>query len=149
MISWRAASAQSSHTIGLFFVEKSNHMLGLVFDTRLANCSSVTPPATKLPTPSAWASVDCDDSFVFAQGDIQCAFYHLRLPTGMESLFSLPAISNRHIGLTSINGRPVGIHDFAQPLVTVVAMGWSWVHFCQSALVRALTDAGFDSSDMI
>eukprot|EP00959_Pyramimonas_sp_CCMP1952_P196524 4108887-Pyramimonas_sp.AAC.1 len=29
-------------------------------------------------------------------------------------------------------------------------MGWSWaLHFCQSALVRALTDAGFDSGDMI
>ncbi|CAK0838172.1 unnamed protein product [Prorocentrum cordatum] len=150
MISWRAASSQSSHTIGLFFVEKSNHVLRLVFDTRLANCSFATPPATKLPTPSAWASVDCDDSFVFAQGDIQCAFYHLRLPPGMESLFSLPAISNRHIGLTSINGRPVGIHGFVQPLVTVVPMGWSWaLHFCQSALVRALTDAGFDSGDMI
>ncbi|CAK0858696.1 unnamed protein product, partial [Prorocentrum cordatum] len=150
MISWRAASDQSSHTIGLFFVEKSNHMLRLAFDTRLANCSFVTPPPTKLPTPSAWASVDCDDSFVFAQGDIHCAFYHLRLPPGMESLFSLPAISNRHIGLTSIQGRPVGIHDFVQPLVTVVPMGWSWaLHCCQSALVRALTDAGFDSGDMI
>eukprot|EP00959_Pyramimonas_sp_CCMP1952_P086256 1804137-Pyramimonas_sp.AAC.1 len=64
----------------------------------------------------------------------------------MESLFSLPAISNRHIGLASINGRPVGIHDFVQPLVTVVPMGWSWaLHSCQSALVRTLTDAGFDS----
>ena len=49
MISWQAASVNSPFTIGLFFVEKSNHMLRLVFDTRLANCSFLAPPATRLP----------------------------------------------------------------------------------------------------
>eukprot|EP00959_Pyramimonas_sp_CCMP1952_P375336 7861233-Pyramimonas_sp.AAC.1 len=54
-IAWRAASPQFAHPIGLFFVENSNRMLRLTFDTRLANCSFAAPPATKLPAPSAWA----------------------------------------------------------------------------------------------
>ncbi|CAK0871015.1 unnamed protein product, partial [Prorocentrum cordatum] len=74
MIAWRVASPQSSHSIGLFFVEKSNRMLRLVFGTSLANCSFDAPPAGELPTP------------------------------GMESLFSLPAISNGRTGLKSIYG---------------------------------------------
>ncbi|CAK0899503.1 unnamed protein product [Prorocentrum cordatum] len=122
----------------------------LAFDTRLANCSFAAPPATRLPTPGARASADCDGSFAFAQGDIQCAFCHLRLPAGMESLFPLPAISHRCIGFKSINGAPIGINDFVQPLVTVVPMGWSWtLHFGQSALTRALSDVGFQDCEMI
>ncbi|CAK0875907.1 unnamed protein product [Prorocentrum cordatum] len=123
-MSRQAASPLASFTTSLFFVEKSNHMLRFAFDTRMANCSFAAPPAARHPTPGARASVDCDDSIVFAQGDIQCAFYHLRLPAGKESLFSLPAISNISIGLKSINGAPTGINDFAQPLVTVAPMGW-------------------------
>ncbi|CAK0838468.1 unnamed protein product, partial [Prorocentrum cordatum] len=149
MISWRVSSEQASFSTGLF-VQKSNGKLRLVFDTRLANCSFSCPPATRLPTPSAWASLDCDDSFHFAQGDIQCAFYHLRLPAGMESLFSLPPINNRSVGLKSVNGVRLGINDCVQPLVTVVPMGWSWaLHLCQSALTRALSDVGFGRDDMI
>ncbi|CAK0871171.1 unnamed protein product, partial [Prorocentrum cordatum] len=150
MIARRAASPQSSHSIGLFFGEKSIRMPRLAFDTRLANCSFAAPPATELPTPSARASVDCDDSFVLAQGDTQCAFYHLRLPARMESLFALPAIPNRTVGLKYISGAPIGINDFVQPLVTVVTSWWGWaLHYCQSALVIALSDVGFESSDMI
>ncbi|CAK0792755.1 unnamed protein product, partial [Prorocentrum cordatum] len=58
--------AAASFTTGLFFAGKSNHMLGLAFDTRLANCSFAAPPATRLPAPSARASADRDDSIVFA-----------------------------------------------------------------------------------
>ncbi|CAK0811879.1 unnamed protein product, partial [Prorocentrum cordatum] len=150
MISWRVSSEQASFSTGLFFVQKSNGKLRLVFDTRLANCSFSCPPATRLPTPSARASLDCDDSFHFAQGDIQCAFYHLRLPAGMESLFSLPPMNNRFVGPKSVNGVRLGINDCVQPLVTVVPMGWSWaLHLCQSALTRALSDVGFGRDDMI
>ncbi|CAK0840106.1 unnamed protein product, partial [Prorocentrum cordatum] len=150
MITWRVSSEQASFSTGLFFVQKSNGKLGLVFDTRLAKCSFSCPPATRLPTPSAWASLDCDDSFQFAQGDIQCAFYHLRLPAGMGSLFSLPPINNIFVGLKSVNGVRLGINDCVQPLVTVVPMGWSWaLHLCQSALTRALSDVGFGRDYMI
>ncbi|CAK0863616.1 unnamed protein product, partial [Prorocentrum cordatum] len=150
MISWRVSSEQASFSTGLFFVQKSSGKLRLVFDTRLANCSFSCPPATRLPTPSARASLDCDDSFHFAQGDIQCAFYHLRLPAGMESLFSLPPVNNIFVGLASVNGVRLGINDCAQPLVTVVPMGWSWaLHLRQSALTRALSDVGFGRDDVI
>ncbi|CAK0883156.1 unnamed protein product [Prorocentrum cordatum] len=149
MITWRGSSEQASFSTGLFFVQKSNGKLRLVFDTRLANCSFSCQPATRLPTPSARASLDCDDSFYFAQGDIQCFFYHLRLPAGMESLFSLPPINNRFIGLKSVNGVRLGINDCVQPLVTVVPIGWSWaLHLCQSALTRALSDVGFGRDGM-
>ncbi|CAK0831114.1 unnamed protein product, partial [Prorocentrum cordatum] len=150
MITWRVSSEQAPFSTGLFFVLKANVKLRLVFDTRLANCSFSCPPATRLPTPSARASLDCDDSFQFAQGDIQCAFCHLRLPAGMESLFSLPPINNRFLGLKSVSGVRLGINDYVQPLVAVVPMGWSWaLHLCQSALTRALSDVGFGSDDMI
>ncbi|CAK0911425.1 unnamed protein product, partial [Prorocentrum cordatum] len=122
-ITWRVSSEQAPFSTGLSLVLKTNSKLRLVLDTRLANCSFSCPPATRLPTPSARASLDCDDCFQFAQGDIQCAFYHLRLPAGMESLFSLPPINDRFLGLKSVNGVRLGINDYLQPLVTVVPMG--------------------------
>ncbi|CAK0911449.1 unnamed protein product [Prorocentrum cordatum] len=117
MISWRVSSEQASFSTGLFFAQKSNGKLRLVFDTRAT---------------------------------FRVLFYHLRLPAGMESLFSLPPINNRFVGLKSVNGVRLGINDCVQLLVTVVPMGWSWaLHLCQSALTRALSDVGFGRDDMI
>ncbi|CAK0890187.1 unnamed protein product, partial [Prorocentrum cordatum] len=83
-------------------------------------------------------------------GAIQRAFYRRRLPAGMEPLFSLPAISNGYICFKCISGAPIGIGDFARPLVAVTPTGWSWtLHVCESALTRALSDAGFQGGEMI
>eukprot|EP00959_Pyramimonas_sp_CCMP1952_P237155 4956742-Pyramimonas_sp.AAC.1 len=65
----------------------------------------------------------------------------------MGLLISLPATPNACVGFKSINEAPIGLNDFVQPLVTVVPMGWSWaLHFCQSALTRALSGVGFQDA---
>ena len=56
MIRWERAAGRRGN-VGAFFVLKSSGKLRLVLDTRVANCSFKKPPATRLPTASAWSHV--------------------------------------------------------------------------------------------
>ena len=40
----------SDYSVGVFFVEKANGKLRMVFDTRKANCDFVNQVSTKLPS---------------------------------------------------------------------------------------------------
>eukprot|EP00959_Pyramimonas_sp_CCMP1952_P382116 8006938-Pyramimonas_sp.AAC.1 len=66
--------------------------------------------------------------------DLECAFYHMRLPRGMETLFTLPSISVavlQELGMIDLDFDPL---SRVTPMVTVLPMGFSWaLHFCQSA----------------
>ena len=145
MLRWRKACGPERATVGVFFVFKSDgESLRLIFDTRWANLAFQEPASTRLPTASAWSNVELAGDAVMAQGDIQCAYYHLRLPAGMEEFFTLPSLSNRFLGLDAISGDSVSIHDGLVPMIVVAPMGWSWaLHFCQSTVVRALEEEGF------
>ncbi|CAK0817312.1 unnamed protein product, partial [Prorocentrum cordatum] len=151
MLEWEVAERQAAYSTGFFFVEKSNGVnLRLVFDTRVANMSFSAPPSTRLPTPSAWSALEASNDFYVAQGDIQCAFYHMKLPPQLHRYFPLPVAPNRHVGLKVINGVKIPTKAFLQPLVSVMPMGWSWaLHFCQSALTAAIRDAGIDDDAML
>ena len=87
---------------------------------------------------------------VLAQGDIQCAFYHMLVPPGMEELFTLPTISNRLLGVAHLKGVPIAGDCLLQPMVRVLPTGWSWsLLFCQSTTRRALVENGFGDGDLI
>ena len=151
MISFRVARAADPYSLGFFFVKKvGKGSLRLVFDTRVANEGFVAPPKTTLPTAAAWAALEAEHPVVLAQGDIQCAFYHMLVPKGMEELFTLPTISNRLLNIKQIDGQPVPLDCILQPRVRVLPMGWNWsLLFCQSLMRRALVHNGFGDGDLI
>eukprot|EP00959_Pyramimonas_sp_CCMP1952_P294293 6155744-Pyramimonas_sp.AAC.1 len=65
----------------------------LIFDARVVNCSFRSPPSTRLPTPSAFASLEVPGGKChIASGDLETAFYHMEVPAGMSDLFSLPVV---------------------------------------------------------
>ena len=140
MLEWEVAERQATFSTGFFFVEKSNGVnLRLVFDTRVANMSFTTPPSTRLPTPSAWSSLEAASDFYTAQGDIQCAFYHMKLPSHLHRYFSLPVVPNRYLGFKQLCGTKLGTNCFLQPFVCVMPMGWSWaLHLRQKFLESAI-----------
>eukprot|EP00959_Pyramimonas_sp_CCMP1952_P449541 9412552-Pyramimonas_sp.AAC.1 len=66
--------------------------------------------------------------------DLECAFYHMRLPAGMEEMFTLPPIKAgvlQELGLIDLDFDPwVSL----SPQVLVLPMGFSWaLHLCQAA----------------
>eukprot|EP00959_Pyramimonas_sp_CCMP1952_P036794 769627-Pyramimonas_sp.AAC.1 len=118
MISFRVARAADPYSLGFFFVEKvGKGTLRLVFDTRVANEDFEPPPKTTLPTAAAWSALESQRPVVLAQGDIQCAFYHMLVPKGMEECFTLPTISNQLLGTTHVDGLPVASDCYLQPMV--------------------------------
>ena len=151
MVKWRVARQQETSTVGVFFVIKSDGTSQrLIFDTRWANLAFVDPVASRLPTAAAWGSLELSGEAVLAQGDIQCAFYHLKLPDGMEEMFRLPVISNRYLGFSRLDGSACTARTILVPMVTVAPMGWTWaLHFCQAALVSALEEEGFTAKHRI
>ena len=66
--------------------------------TRIANCSFIDPPSTRLPTSGAWGSAETGPDGVFvADADLGVAFYHMGLPAGMEEEFTLPPIDAKFL----------------------------------------------------
>jgi hypothetical protein len=97
MLSWERAMGRQGN-LGLFFVKKKSGAQRIIFDTRVANCRFVDPPSTRLPSPSAFASLETEGGPLYvASGDLDVAFYHMQLPRGMEHLFSLPCIDSSYL----------------------------------------------------
>ena len=81
--------------------------------------------------------------FFTATGDIECAFYRLRLPRGLEQHFRLPVLTAAALGLTQLDGQPLRGDELIFPCLQVLPMGWSWaLHLCQGFLRAAIRDAG-------
>ena len=52
------------------------------------------------------------------------AFYHMRLPIGMEHMFSLPCIDSSYLQKFHIPGVPAGAGVTMLPCVRVLPMGF-------------------------
>ena len=103
MLRFRCASTVKQSNIGCFFVKKKNGKLRLIFDTRLANSEFISPAPVDLPTPSAFGNLEVGSAPVFgATGDIDNAFYRLRLPGSMDTCFRLPSIRAHYLSLNSL-----------------------------------------------
>lgn len=138
--------------MGVFFVKKKSGQLRLICDTRISNCDFVDAPSTKLPSPAAFASIEssCKRPLHIASGDLDVAFYHMRLPEGMEEHFSLPAIDSSFLTGLGIDGLPAGPGVGLLPCVCVLPMGFTWaLHLCQESLQHALRATGFSLSDQV
>ncbi|CAK0859145.1 unnamed protein product, partial [Prorocentrum cordatum] len=104
-----SAAVDAKGTVGAFFVPKKSGAQRVIFDTRIANCFLKAPPKTRLPTAAAWSAVEAPASGVFvATADLECAFYHMKLPSGMEEYFSLPAIDSTFLLEAGLDDLPFG-----------------------------------------
>ncbi|CAK0801949.1 unnamed protein product, partial [Prorocentrum cordatum] len=132
-------------TVGCFFVAKKNKKLRVIFDTRYANLFVGRPARTSLPTATALAAFENPghDTYL-ASGDIDNAFYRLRLPDGLSSYFRLPALDASLLGITHLDGVVLARGARVQPCVCVLPTGWSHaLALCQGVLRRAMVTAGF------
>ena len=121
----------------MFFVAKKNGSLRIVFDTRLANFSFKAPLSCELPTAHSMARIEMTGKSAnfLAVGDIENAFYEIRIPSGLSEFFSLPGIRAGLLGLDSLDGCNLEPTDWIEPQLVVLPMGWSWaLLLCQ--LVR-------------
>ena len=75
MLSWERAKGRQG-SLGFFlFVKKKSGAQRIIFDTRVANCRFVDPPSTRLPSPSAFASLEAEGGPLYvASGDLDVAF---------------------------------------------------------------------------
>ena len=136
--------APSPPTVGAFAVGKKDGRQRLVLDTRVANLEFKTPWHCALPTPGAWACADVplDGELLMSQADVQCAFYRIKCPVGMSSLFKLP---QARVDLLLKEG-VTGLGEFSaytSPCLCVLPMGFSWsLFFCQEMVRQTMVDAG-------
>ncbi|CAK0817142.1 unnamed protein product [Prorocentrum cordatum] len=128
--------------IGVFCVAQKSNRLRLIFDTRTANAYFSDPPATALPSAAAFANLEAPGGrVVIAAGNIDNAFYRLKMPDGLCSYFRLPPIDRRHLEARGISGLPSG--GRLQACLVVLPMGFSWApHSCQLALKTAVARTG-------
>ena len=124
MIHWSLSSQSTPPNVGVFFVTKKNGKIRIIFDTRIANCFFKAPPKTRLPTAAAWSAVEAPASGAFvATADLECAFYHMKLPSGMEEYFSLPAIDSTFLLEAGLADLPFGPGVMVAARVLVLPMG--------------------------
>ena len=66
-----------------------------------------------------------------AQGVLQCAFYHVKLPPHVNIHLGPPVAPNRRLSFEHLGGAEIGVTSYLQPFVTVMPTGWPWaLHFC-------------------
>ncbi|CAK0803518.1 unnamed protein product, partial [Prorocentrum cordatum] len=137
--------------MGIFLVPKKSGQPRVVFDTRLANCAFIGAPRTQLPSASAWGRLESGDvRFSIASADLDMAFYHMRVPEGMEEYFTLPPIPAKYLASHGIAAAEVEGESLLLPQVVVLPMGFSWaLHLCQAVLQTSLGRAGFSPGDLI
>ncbi|CAK0804096.1 unnamed protein product, partial [Prorocentrum cordatum] len=128
--------------VGVFCLAKKSGRLRLIFDTRTANAYFADPPATALPSAAAFANLEAPGGrVVVAAGDVDNAFYRLKLPDGLCDYFRLPPIARRHLEARGVAGLPPT--ERVQACLVVLPMGFSWaLHMCQLALRAGIERAG-------
>ena len=122
-----ATSAEAS--LGIFFVKKKDGKQRIIFDTRVINCSFVSPESISLPTAGSLGGVevDADETLYVATCDVSTAFYRMLVPPSLREQFTLPPIESRYLG-----GAGGDLRGLLMPRLTVLPMGWSWsLRFCQ------------------
>ena len=143
MLRWVMADGRKG-SLGIFFVwKKGRKFMRLIFDTRVANTNFVDPPATQLPTASAFSRVEAPDGMYFAQGDPKNAFYCIEVDAGLSEYFSPKPVRAASVGVTELNGVPLSGHELLLPCLRVLPMGWNWaMHLCQCVTEEATRRAG-------
>ena len=105
-----------------FFVKKKDGSIRLIFDTRGINFKFNTPPNVRLPSTSAFASVEVPEGFApfMASGDVSNAFYRIGVPECLQDIFSLPCILAKHLGVDFCTAEVFSPNDVLLPCLTVL-----------------------------
>ena len=114
-------------TVGVFFVGKKDGRQRCIFDTRITNCYFRDPPRADLPNAAAYAKLETakDAPFYISQDAT------IRTPSTAwacsrawtSTYFILPPIEAGAMGITEVDGRPVGAKVLVSPRLQVMAMG--------------------------
>ena len=140
-------------SVGIFFVPRKDGQLRLIFDTRQANQRFRAPYHTPLPTAGAFCSteLDAEASLHVRECDVQCAFYRLECPDGMQEYFTLPATTGRQLRAQGVEpGMHLRDDDLVTPRLAVLAMGFSWsLFFCPKAIEQVVQRCGFSEEQFV
>lgn len=138
--------------VGLFFVKKKNNKMRLIMDCRRSNCYFSDPEHVQLATGEALArmNVAAGEQVFVASADLQNAFYTMSMPQHLRSLFGLRAVRAELLGLTHVEGQPVGPHTLVHCRVAVIPMGWKWaLWWCQRVNERICERSGLLQQDRL
>ena len=151
MVAFKPSNGETGE-LGIFFVRKKNGKQRLIFDTRALNQKFLEPPSTDLPSADSFTRVELPEnhSFFVGSGDLANAFYTLGVPDDLAQMFTLPPIKAEYLGVDNPGGESWRRGQWITPYLTVLPMGWAWsLHLCQSVLMKAIKDAGFDVDQVI
>ena len=135
---------KARESVGVFFVWKKSGKQRMVIDARRTNCWFSSPQKVSLATGTAFARIQVDAGPPIQVGgvDISFAFYRIALPSDFRDLFSLPPLTARALGLSSVQGQAVQGHQLVFPCIRVIPMGWShalWIcQRCHEVVVDSL-----------
>ena len=103
-------------TVGMFFVLEKNGSLRIFIDTRLANTFFKPPDHSKLPTPSAYTSIETDETekLIVALGDVCNAFHHMLLPHHLHLFDYVQSLADM---FRKNSGRPLAVLTISSPRV--------------------------------
>ena len=138
--------------VELFFVRKKSGQLRMVVDCRHSNCWFRPPLGVALATGDALGRIELgeNEKLCFASADLKDAFYHLQLPLALRSLFGLRAVRACDVGVSEVEGRPVGWNEMIHPVLAAVPMGWSWaLWLCQTLHEKLVLKAGANDSNRL
>ena len=122
--------------LGIFFVEKKNGKLRMIVDARRLNQRCKKPPSVSLASGDSLANLEIDPQSVLhlAQADVADCFHRMLLPQPLRCFFGLAGIEARYLGLTSLDGVPLGPTDRVVPRLCTLPMGFAWsLYFAQRA----------------
>ena len=114
-----------------FFVLKKNGKLRMVIDARRSNCHFAKPSHSHLCTGEALGRIEIEprEKLFIASSDLKDAFYHIEMPDNWQRYFAMRPIKAKHVGISSLNGRPISPNCMLFPRLRVIPMGWSCATF--------------------
>ena len=90
------------------------------------------PWHSALPSSAAFSGLEFaeDEQVYLSQCDVQCAFYRVALPPGMDSFFVLPAVQVKDLKAVGVS-IPGSLAEYSMVSVAlqVLPMGFSWSLF--------------------
>jgi hypothetical protein len=122
--------------VGVFFVRKKNDSLRVILDARSPNRRFKRPPSMAIANGSDFSRIDVSgvEQLYVAMGDIDNAFYRMKMPHDLSRFFCMPDVEGSfllNLGVYSVEGQQVRAEGSYSPCMAAMPMGWSWAfYFC-------------------
>ena len=114
-------------TCGIFFVNRKDGLLRLIFDPVEANGMCWPPPHTCLASPANLAALEAASgtTLTLRSGDVDVCFYQFELLDWMKDMFTLLKVPMRYVPKAARKFFPAHA-QYATYRVRVLPMGWCW-----------------------